>query len=153
MAWFYTHALMQTRSEYTDHPKEPRARGTAWITGPGQVPSWDCRKAWGCQPTCPRPPLALTRRKEGTRRSLPTSVLSLVLAGAVGLALSQARDSPQPTLLDSRWAHTLGGASLFNLPKQMPELRCGQKRKGGHALAPADSSPHSQQQVPNVPQV
>lgn len=25
MAWFYTHALMQTHSEYTDDPKEPRA--------------------------------------------------------------------------------------------------------------------------------
>lgn len=28
MAWFYTHALIQTYSEYTDDPKEPRARGT-----------------------------------------------------------------------------------------------------------------------------
>lgn len=70
MAWFYTHALMQIHSEYTDDPEDPTASEASMgfkKESPFQslhVPCmlgglfWPKLGGLGfqvCQPTCPRP--------------------------------------------------------------------------------------------------
>lgn len=149
MAWFYTHALMQTHSAYTADPKQPRARETAGLgkESPFREPHAPASRWDLFQPKQAGPGLGLSTHQtkahpgcERTRRGpAPPSLRPIpdsgwlwgsAEAGALG---SKAASSPPPG--DGPTLRELVSCSGLE-----PGLRGG-RRRAGAALAQLQPTP------------
>lgn len=158
MAWFYTHALMQTHSEYTDDPEEPTASepaGRAWGSrkkAPSShcmcPASWgDCSgqswEPWGSKSANPpvQGPHPVNGKNEVQRASpnlhpVPDSGQS----SGIYPGLSLRREAPTNLLsTTSRQAPSEVLAWSPKCPEQVPGLRCGQERRSWSCPSPSIS--------------